>query len=133
MKTASQQLAVNALKLCQRELAAWMTEYGQDISSLQALADSDAAIAAIETDSAQPVGGLDARGRLAAKLSCWHRLTEVESDEMVALFAAQDIAQPVEPKRPDWYQNPTSESWFGRVIVANASISEAIVKAGGAL
>lgn len=30
----------------------------------------------------------DIRGQLAAKLTCWHRLTEKESDELVALWAA---------------------------------------------
>jgi hypothetical protein len=31
----------------------------------------------------------DIRGFLAAKLQCWHRLTEAESDELVALFATK--------------------------------------------
>lgn len=39
----------------------------------------------------------DMRGRLAASLKCWHRLTGVEAEELVALFAAQD-AQPAQAK-----------------------------------
>ena len=34
----------------------------------------------------QPRTDFDARGLLAAKLTCWHRLTEEESDELVKLF-----------------------------------------------
>jgi hypothetical protein len=37
----------------------------------------------------------DVRGLLAARLTCWHRLTGVESDELVALFQAQPV-QPVQ-------------------------------------
>ena len=31
----------------------------------------------------------DVRGFLAARLTCWHRLTEKESEELVALFESQ--------------------------------------------
>lgn len=31
----------------------------------------------------------DVRGFLAARLTCWHRLTEKESNELVALFESQ--------------------------------------------
>lgn len=61
MKTATEQLAVNALKLCQRELAAWMADHGEDIGSLQALCDSAVAIVALEADIAQPV----------ESIACW--------------------------------------------------------------
>lgn len=31
---------------------------------------------------------LDVRGKLAAQLKCWHRLTGVEAEELVALYTA---------------------------------------------
>lgn len=39
------------------------------------------------------VDNFSMRGKLAASLKCWHRLTGEESDELVALFAAK-AAQP---------------------------------------
>jgi hypothetical protein len=39
----------------------------------------------------------DVRGLLAARLTCWHRLTGVESDELVALFQAQPVQPAQEP------------------------------------
>jgi hypothetical protein len=39
----------------------------------------------------------DVRGLLAARLTCWHRLTGVESDELVALFQAQPAQPAQEP------------------------------------
>ena len=49
----------------------------------------------------------DIRGALAAKLTCWHRMSEADSDALVALFAAHPQATepagyklvPVEPSR----------------------------------
>jgi len=58
--------------------------------------DARQAIAAIEAELAQAVDEIGVRGLLAAKLSCWHRLTEIESAELVALYTSR-IAQPVEP------------------------------------
>jgi hypothetical protein len=36
----------------------------------------------------------DVRGFLAARLTCWHRLTEKESDELVALFEVKTQQRP---------------------------------------
>jgi excinuclease UvrABC ATPase subunit len=36
----------------------------------------------------------DVRGFLAARLTCWHRLTEKESDELVALFEVKPSKRP---------------------------------------
>jgi hypothetical protein len=36
----------------------------------------------------------DIRGRLAAGLKCWHRLSEEESDELVAFVAALQSPAP---------------------------------------
>jgi hypothetical protein len=36
----------------------------------------------------------DIRGFLAARLTCWHRLTEKESDELVALFEVKPPQRP---------------------------------------
>jgi hypothetical protein len=36
----------------------------------------------------------DVRGFLAARLTCWHRLTEKESDELVALFEVKPSQRP---------------------------------------
>jgi len=36
----------------------------------------------------------DVRGFLAARLTCWHRLTEKESDELVALFEVKPPQRP---------------------------------------
>lgn len=35
------------------------------------------------------------RGLLASRLTCWHRLTGAESDELVALFQAMTVQEPV--------------------------------------
>jgi len=40
------------------------------------------------THPAQPAADFHARGLLAKSLKCWHRLTEEESDELVAFVAA---------------------------------------------
>lgn len=46
---------------------------------------------------AQPEQGPVAyvRGLLASRLTCWHRLTGAESDELVALFQAMTVQEPV--------------------------------------
>jgi hypothetical protein len=36
----------------------------------------------------------DVRGFLAARLTCWYRLTEKESDELVALFEVKPLQRP---------------------------------------
>lgn len=45
----------------------------------------------------------DVRGRLAASLTCWHRLTGQEAAELVALFQAHP---PHQPKRTVTYVCP---------------------------
>ena len=42
-----------------------------------------------ECKKREPMDDLTIRGHLAANLSCWHRLTEAESDELVAFFKTQ--------------------------------------------
>ena len=47
---------------------------------------------------------LDIRGLLASRLTCWHRLTGKESDELVALFKAQPA------QKPFTYYNPVRDA-----------------------
>lgn len=56
---------------------------------------------------------IDVRGELASKLTCWHRLTGVESDELVALFEAHKtkVAQEVEPVARDALLGAIARGW----------------------
>lgn len=75
---------------------------------LEALATLDAikeALAQPPLPVQEPIA--DVRGLLAARLTCWHRLTGVESDELVALFQAQPVQPAVPLKKPPtpWYES----------------------------
>jgi hypothetical protein len=84
--------------------------YAREFEPIDCFAMHEQAITAIKEALAQPVQEpiADVRGLLAARLTCWHRLTGVESDELVALFQAL----PVQPEQAGWKLvpiEPTSE------------------------
>jgi len=61
----------------------------KDFAKMRGLSLDDAKVQ--DWNTAQPAQEPmdDVRGFLAARLTCWHRLTEKESDELVALFESQ--------------------------------------------
>lgn len=102
MKPTTAQMALSTLKLCHRELAAWMIDHGEDISSLQALADSSVAIAALEADIA----------RVVDVPPCWYcdfggygRITMQQNEADAALAnganVTQYVAAPQEAAAPE--------------------------------
>ncbi len=50
-------------------------------------------MSAAQLNPAVDMRDFDMRGKLAASLKCWHRLTEEESDQLVAFFVAEEAAQ----------------------------------------
>jgi hypothetical protein len=73
---------------------AWLHYTGAEPSeSVLARAIDQAATLLLQVGRPQVQGEFDIRGVLAAKLTCWHRLTETEDAELVSLFASQPQAQ----------------------------------------
>jgi hypothetical protein len=72
----------------------------------------------------------DVRGLLAARLTCWHRLTGVESDELVALFQAL----PVQPLTDVQIETGRRAPWGFNLdaFTAGAKFAEAAHNIGGA-
>ena len=84
----------------------------------------------------------DARGLLAARLTCWHRLTGPESDELVALFQAAQPPLPMQTerqpltdeqiKKATWTSSQALLSFGAENGIAAQGIDERVVAVGRA-
>ena len=63
------------------------------------------------------------RGILAANLKCWHRLTEIESDELVAFVS--HIKEPHNPLTDEWIRTRCDQAWVFETVKHWIRLAEA--------
>jgi len=94
----------------------------------------EAVCLAMDKDAAQPAQELvdDVRGFLAARLTCWHRLTQKESNELVALFEVKPPQRPwvglTDEEIQQIYEEAYKVAQGRRLEVAFARVVEAKLK-----